>query len=128
MAKWNPQISQTAQSTGVDPKILTTVMKMESDGNPSAVNHNSNGTTDYGLMQVNSETAKEMGFDVNRLQSDPAYNLWAAAQELKQKQATAKRIGLDPNNAFDIFWLYNGYSAQGKQYAQKAMQIYDSLS
>jgi hypothetical protein len=78
-------------------------------------------------MQVNSDTAKEMGFDIHRLQTDPDYNMWAAAQEVKAKQATAKRIGLDPNDPFNIFWLYNGYSAQGKKYAQKAMDIYNSL-
>jgi membrane-bound lytic murein transglycosylase MltF len=125
--KWKSNIQQTAESTSTDPVLLATIMQMESNGNPNAINHNNNGTTDYGIMQVNSDTAKEMGFDIHRLQTDPDYNMWAAAQEVKAKQATAKRIGLDPNDPFNIFWLYNGYSAQGKKYAQKAMDIYNSL-
>jgi hypothetical protein len=79
-------------------------------------------------MQVNSATARENGWDIDRLQNDPIYNLWASAEEVKGKMATAQRIGLDPNNPFNIFWLYNGYSPQGKKYAEKAMAIYNSLN
>lgn len=127
MDKWKSNIQQTAESTSTDPVLLATIMKMESNGNPNAINRNNNGTTDYGIMQVNSATAQENGWDIHRLQTDPEYNMWAAAQEVKQKQATAKRIGLDPNDPFNIFWLYNGYSPKGKEYAKKAIDIYNSM-
>lgn len=128
MQKWSGLINNVAQSSNTDPKLLFTIMKMESDGNPNAINYNSNGTVDYGLMQINSATAQDLGLDTQRLMTDPEYNLAAAVQEIAQKQAMADRIGLDSSNPFNIFWLYNGYSDQGKQYAQKAMDIYNSMS
>lgn len=128
VGQWSDQIQQTAQSTGVDPNILATIMKMESDGDPNSRNHNSNGTNDWGLMQINDSTIQDLGLDPDRVKNDPMYNLWAAAQEVKSKQDTAQRLGLDPNNPFNIFWLYNGYSDQGKRYAEKAMDTYNSIS
>lgn len=115
-----------ALENGIDPAIMKAIMMKESGGNPSVSdNHNDNGTTDYGLMQINSGDG---GWDVNRLKNDLSYNIQAAADTIKQKQATAKRLGLDPNNPFNIFWLYNGYSDQGKQYAQDAMKYYNQYS
>ena len=53
------------------------VARAESGGNPSAINaENSNGSTDYGLWQINSVHVAS-GFDPARYR-DPAYNArWA---------------------------------------------------
>lgn len=38
----------------VDSNLVKAIIDCESEGNPDAVNRNNNGTTDYGLMQINS--------------------------------------------------------------------------
>jgi hypothetical protein len=38
----------------IDPNILLGIMMQESGGNPNAINYNSNGSVDYGLMQLNT--------------------------------------------------------------------------
>ncbi|WP_215906652.1 lytic transglycosylase domain-containing protein [Geomonas propionica] len=46
---------------GINPQILRAIAKVESNFNPSAINYNSNGTYDYGLMQINSSWAPTIG-------------------------------------------------------------------
>jgi hypothetical protein len=46
---------------GINPQILRAIAKVESNFNPRAVNKNSNGTFDFGLMQINSSWASTLG-------------------------------------------------------------------
>jgi len=46
---------------GINPQILRAIAKVESNFNPKAVNKNSNGTFDFGLMQINSSWAATLG-------------------------------------------------------------------
>jgi hypothetical protein len=46
---------------GINPQILRAIAKVESNFNPRAVNKNSNGTFDFGLMQINSSWAATLG-------------------------------------------------------------------
>jgi len=46
---------------GISPQLLWSIAKTESNFNPRAINRNSNGTYDYGLMQINSSWAKRLG-------------------------------------------------------------------
>ena len=43
----------------VDPRLLWAIAKHESDFKPGAVNRNSDGSVDVGLMQINSWWVKE---------------------------------------------------------------------
>ncbi len=43
-----------AQQSGVDPDLIFCIMWRESNFNPNEIGRNSNGTYDYGLMQINS--------------------------------------------------------------------------
>jgi len=46
---------------GINPQILRAIAKVESNFNPAAINKNSNGTYDVGLMQINSIWAATIG-------------------------------------------------------------------
>lgn len=70
----------------IDPKILYSIAKIESNFNPNAVNKNSNGSIDMGVMQINSVHLKELekrGFNKEHL-FDPKINIYAGAWLLKR--------------------------------------------
>ncbi|GFO58976.1 hypothetical protein GMST_13010 [Geomonas silvestris] len=46
---------------GINPQILRAIAKVESNFNPRAVHRNTNGTFDFGLMQINSSWAPTLG-------------------------------------------------------------------
>lgn len=72
------QIASYAYAAGFRGNSLTTAIAIclaESGGNTTAVNHNTNGTTDYGLWQINSVHSQYNG---TLLLSNPAYNAQAA--------------------------------------------------
>lgn len=53
--KYAEHIANASSTTGMEPDLLATVLKKENrTGDPKAVNQNRNGTTDVGLMQINS--------------------------------------------------------------------------
>lgn len=71
----------------VPPAALYSIAQVESSGNPLAVNHNSNGTTDYGLMQINSiwfKKLKSVGFDTEKVKTDACTSAKAGAYILNQ--------------------------------------------
>lgn len=54
--------------------LMAAIAMAESSGRTNATNTNTNGTTDYGLWQINSSH----GYDASKLLSDPLYNAKAA--------------------------------------------------
>jgi soluble lytic murein transglycosylase-like protein len=71
---------------GIAPRLLWTISKGESNFNPAAVNYNTNGTYDFGLMQINSSwapTLRKMGIPWNML-ADPCTNVKVGAWVLAQ--------------------------------------------
>lgn len=69
-----------ASSAGFPPAQLDMAVAIagaESGYNPTATNHNTNGSTDYGLWQINSVHANLLGGHDWR---DPAQNAWMAYQ------------------------------------------------
>lgn len=75
-------IDDKARDLEVDPAILLGLIQVESNFNPDATNLNTNGTSDRGLMQINSGTSKwlwgrafpEEPYDVCKLY-DPKINI-----------------------------------------------------
>ena len=70
----------------IDPKILYSIAKIESNLNPNAINRNSNGSVDIGIMQINSSHLKEIekfGFKKEHL-FNPKINIYAGAWLLKR--------------------------------------------
>jgi uncharacterized membrane protein (UPF0127 family) len=74
-------IVNAANTYGVPPAIALGVASHESGFNPNATNVNTNGTTDYGVMQLNSTTVQTLGIS-NPL--DPQTNINAGVQLLGQ--------------------------------------------
>ena len=65
----------------VNPIILRSIAKVESNFNPGAVNRNKNGSIDVGLMQINSswfQTLKKFGIVPEQLK-DPCTNIYIGA-------------------------------------------------
>jgi hypothetical protein len=54
-------IVDAANSYGVPPSLALGIASHESGFNPNATNLNTNGTTDYGVMQLNSTTVQTLG-------------------------------------------------------------------
>lgn len=93
-------IAQASEYYQVNPLILWGIAKVESNFNPYAVNRNSNGSYDVGIMQINSAwipTLKKYGlYDVRKIW-EPCYNIhvgaWVLSQCIKQHGNTWKAIG-----------------------------------
>lgn len=70
-------IISAAQQYGVPTNIALGIAAHESGFNPSAINNNTNGTSDYGVMQLNTSTLQTLGLTpIDAL--DPQTNIDAA--------------------------------------------------
>ncbi|WP_413694404.1 lytic transglycosylase domain-containing protein [Psychromonas sp. KJ10-2] len=72
----------------INPSLLKAIAYTESRLKPDAVNKaNSNGTVDYGLMQINSwwfETLADLGISKSDVINDPCINVFVGAWILAQ--------------------------------------------
>jgi len=74
---------EAGRAYGISPLLLRGIARVESNMNPAAINRNSNGSMDVGLMQVNSYWLKTLGTTSGELLRDPCYNVMAGAWILK---------------------------------------------
>ena len=79
-----------AQCAGPNPPIdlLTRIVMHESGGIPGATNLNTNGTTDYGLAQINSSNLAWLGETTASI-LDPCHNIASEARILRGFSAYA---------------------------------------
>jgi soluble lytic murein transglycosylase-like protein len=77
-------LDRAAVWAGVHPILLRAIAWVESRGNPSAVNRNRNGSTDVGLMQINSWWSTRGLEPWWRHLGSPCVNAAAGAWVLKQ--------------------------------------------
>ena len=104
----------------VDPRLLWAIAKHESKFNPEAMNINSDGSVDYGLMQINSWWLKEKKISHELWSSlgEPCINVktgaWILSQCIHQHGYTWKAVG-----------CYNAVT-QWKQerYARRIFDVY----
>lgn len=82
----------------VDPVLILAIMKVESNFNVFAKHENTNGTTDYGLMQINTINFQSVGADATSV-FDPDINVNGGALLLKQKDDYLKAHGGTSLNA-----------------------------
>jgi soluble lytic murein transglycosylase-like protein len=78
---------EAARYQKVNPLILRAIAWQESHNRPEALHKNANGSTDYGLMQINSihlPTLAQYGISTNTLM-EPCKNVYIAAWHLRQQ-------------------------------------------
>jgi hypothetical protein len=82
---------------GINPQILRAIAKVESNFNPKAINKNSNGTFDVGLMQINSSWASTLGKERWNALGDACSNTktgaWILSMCMNKYGYTWKAIG-----------------------------------
>ena len=113
-----------ARQYGIDPLLLLSIAQVESSMNPNAVNRNSNGTIDVGLMQINSSNFQMLakaGIERKHIK-DSCAAVRAAALVLS---GFIKRHGY----TWTAVGAYNAGSAPSraaarKRYAMKVWQVY----
>ncbi|WP_153099004.1 lytic transglycosylase domain-containing protein [Paraburkholderia hayleyella] len=78
---------EAASYQNVNPLILRAIAWQESRNRPSALHKNANGSTDYGVMQINSihlPRLSQYGISTGTLM-EPCKNVYIAAWHLRQK-------------------------------------------
>jgi soluble lytic murein transglycosylase-like protein len=74
---------EAGHSYQLSPWLLWAIANAESRFDPTAINHNRNGTVDVGLMQINSLWTEQLGETWDSLH-DPCTNVMAGAWILSQ--------------------------------------------
>ena len=109
------------ETYGVSPLLLEAIMVVESQGNPGAINHNRNGSYDFGLMQINSSWAKTWGPEVWKTLGDPCVNVYAGAYVLAD---CIKQFG----QTWEAVGCYNARSKEKKiDYVRKVKTVFERL-
>ncbi|CBL43660.1 Transglycosylase SLT domain protein [gamma proteobacterium HdN1] len=116
-----------AERYSVPQPLLYAIARVESNFNQSAVNRNTNGSTDYGIMQINSRwfTQLETEFGIPREQviRDACINIHVGAWILATNFATRGK-------KWDSVGAYNaGFSSDRRNirsnYVAKVKRFYD---
>ena len=102
---------------GVSPVLLWAIAKVESNFDPTAINHNKNGSYDYGVMQINSSWYKTLGAERWDKLSDACMNVkigaWVLSHCMKEKGYSWDGVG-----------CYNARSPEkSRAYAEKVQKI-----
>jgi soluble lytic murein transglycosylase-like protein len=81
----------------ISPDLLWAIAKGESNFNPTVINYNKNGSYDFGVMQINSSWAKDLGENLWNSLGDPCVNVKVGARILadciKNHGYTWKAVG-----------------------------------
>ena len=120
---------EAGKTYGINPQLLQSIARIESNLNPNAINKNSNGSTDMGIMQVNSSWIASLGLDSGRLVSDPCYNVMTGARILRhcidKHGYTWEAVGcynaVSRHKRVDYSWkVYNKLKAEVKSQTQNS--------
>lgn len=113
---------------GIESRLLRAIAHVESGMNPSALGRNTNGTTDMGLMQINSSHLKQLsklGVTPATLTSDSCQSLVIGASILTDMM---KVYGY----SWEAVGAYNAGMRKDRhdlrmKYAQKVWRVYITL-
>ncbi|MEJ5339402.1 MAG: lytic transglycosylase domain-containing protein [Aquificaceae bacterium] len=78
---------------GLDPVLLISIASAESNFNPRAINVNTNGTRDYGIMQINSFWLERYRIPREWI-FEPCYNIHFGAMVLRRCMDIHSNISL----------------------------------
>jgi len=113
--------SYAGEMFGIEPMILISIAKVESNFNHAAISWNKDGTYDYGLMQINSRWYKTLGEEIWNKLSNPCANVCVAAWILKQ---CIKEHGYN----WDAIGCYNSKNKNKRiKYAKKIQKVLSSM-
>ena len=76
--------AEAGEIYNISPELLWGIAKHESGLNPRAINWNTNGTYDYGVMQINSSWERMLGREKWAMMTDPCMNIKTGAWILRQ--------------------------------------------
>ncbi len=88
---------EAGRTYNISPLLLWAIGKAESNFNPKAINWNSNGTFDFGVMQINSSWKKTLGDTSWQQLGNPCFNVktgaWILAQCIHQHGYNWQAVG-----------------------------------
>jgi soluble lytic murein transglycosylase-like protein len=106
----------------ISPLLLYAIAHQESNLKPNAINYNTNGSYDYGIMQINSSWYSVLGHDAWLHLSDPCYNIHVGAWILS---GCINKYGYNWN----AVGCYNSnYRDKRNKYAKKIMRKINKLN
>lgn len=104
---------EAGQEYQISPQLLESIARTESNLNQRAMNRNTNGSLDYGLMQINSYWVRTFDLSSSDLMQDACYNAKVGAWILRQ---CMDRHGYN----WEAVGCYNAANkAKGARYAWK---------
>lgn len=119
---------EAARYFNLDPHLLTAIAQVESGMNPEAINVNTNGSYDVGLMQINSihlARLRKLGVDEVVLMRDPCVSVLVGASILAEMVSTY-------GYTWEAIGAYNAGTSERRhnlrmRYAWKVWQRYQRL-
>ena len=107
--KYGRLIKKYSEIYKVDWKIMTAIIRQESNFIQNAVNCDRRGCYDFGLVQINFKNVKRLNLDAGKLLTDSEYSIEVLAQFLENIQKKYKHK--------DKYWFgrYNSYTPHIKR-------------
>lgn len=100
-------IHKVARTYELNPRQIVAILFQESRLDPTIARIvHKNGSVDLGIAQINLRTAKNYGLDIERLEQDNHYSIWAMARILKRKISVCRRLGRAPKEEWGCYHSY----------------------
>lgn len=116
---------------GISPLLLKAIARQESSMNPTAINQNTNGTTDIGIMQINTwhmTKLRRAGVTEQRLW-EPCVNIavgaWVLADAIHRHGMTWKAVGVyhSPTD-----WRQRDYAARVQRHLVREIRAHETFA
>lgn len=109
-------VEKYSKQFNLDKKLVTAIIKVETDGNNNLIS----STNDYGIMQVNINTAKHFKFSIKRMKVDVDYSIYCGTfylSYLREKHSRQDKT----------WWArYHSNTPEHKQkYIRRILNVYD---
>lgn len=108
-------VAKHSKHFNLDKQLVMSIIKVESNFNNDAVSH----TNDYGLMQINKNTAKVFGFSIPRIKKDKDYAIYCGTFYLSYLRSKYSHK--------DKYWWARYHSstpAHKQKYVRRILNVY----